>query len=385
MSEIIKNKTAVILLNLGGPDKLENVKPFLFNLFYDKAIITLPNPFRWLIAKLISSRREKTAQEIYGKIGGFSPIIKETEEQAKALQAKLDSYFLDGVITRRSEGRRRDRAAIKNWIATPTLAMTMGKLPRSVAPGNDCDNDIKIFIAMRHWHPMSDEVALKVKEYNPDKIILLPLYPQFSTTTTGSSVKDLTEAFKKYKLEDRVKNICCYFDNDNFIEAHADLILKSIAKLKSKDFRLLFSAHGLPKKTIASGDSYQWQIEQTVALVVKKLKLKNLDYRITYQSRVGPLEWIGPNTEEEIKIACQEEKALVICPIAFVSEHVETLVELDIEYADIAKEHKIEYKRVPALGVNQKFIDALAQVVIKEMTGEVFVKKCPEEFCRCIK
>ncbi len=341
MLKATENKTAVILLNLGGPDALSNVKPFLFNLFYDKAIITLPNPFRWMIAKLISSRREKIAQDIYSRIGGSSPIIKETEKQLGALKKKLDSKIYG--------------------------------------------QDIKLFIAMRHWHPMSDEVALKVKEYNPDKIILLPLYPQFSTTTTGSSVTDLTEAFKRHKVNAELKNICCYFDNDDFISAHAELILKSISELKSKDFRLLFSAHGLPKKTIESGDPYQWQIEQTVALVVKKLNIKNLDYRITYQSRVGPLEWIGPNTEEEIKDTCLEQKALVIAPIAFVSEHVETLVELDIEYALVAKEHKIEYIRVPTLGVNEKFIDALADLVITEIVGEVVVKKCPEEFCKCIR
>lgn len=340
MLKATKNKTAVILLNLGGPDALSNVKPFLFNLFYDKAIITLPNPFRWIIAKLISSRREKIAQDIYSRIGGSSPIIKETENQLEALKNKLDSKIYG--------------------------------------------QDIKLFIAMRHWHPMSDEVALKVKEYNPDKIILLPLYPQFSTTTTGSSVTDLTAAFKKHKVNAELKNICCYFDNDDFIAAHAELILKSISKLESKDFRLLFSAHGLPKKTIESGDPYQWQIEQTVALVVKKLNIKNLDYKITYQSRVGPLEWIGPNTKEEIKEACLEKKALVISPIAFVSEHVETLVELDIEYAEIAKKHKIEYIRVPTLGVNEKFIDALADLVITEIVGKVFVKKCPKAFCKCI-
>ena len=363
MSKATENKTAVILLNLGGPDALSKVKPFLFNLFYDKAIITLPNPFRWMIAKLISSRRDKIAQDIYSRIGGSSPIIKETEKQLEALKKNLDSKVNRGL-----DGN--------NEYITG--------LPRSVAPRNDGGKDIKIFIAMRHWHPMSDEVALKVKEYNPDKIILLPLYPHFSTTTTGSSVTDLTEAFKRHKVNAELKNICCYFDNDDFIAAHAELIHKSIAKLNSKDFRLLFSAHGLPKKTIAAGDPYQWQIEQTVALVVKKLNIKNLGYKITYQSRVGPLEWLLPNTEEEIKAACLEQKALVICPIAFVSEHVETLVELDIEYALVAKEHKIEYIRVPTLGVNEKFIDALADLVIKEIVGEVFVKKCPAEFCRCI-
>lgn len=337
MSEIIKNKTAVILLNLGGPDRLENVKPFLFNLFSDDAIITLPNPFRWIIAKIISSRREKTAQEIYHQIGGFSPIIKETKAQADALKGKL------------------------------------------------LNEEIEIFIAMRHWHPMSDEVAMKVKEYNPSKIILLPLYPQFSTTTTGSSVKDLIQAFKKYAIKAEIKSICCYFDDDNFITAHAEVIKQSLLKLKSKNFRLLFSAHGLPKKTIESGDPYQWQIEQTVDLVVKKLDIKGLDYKITYQSRVGPLEWIGPNTEDEIKRACMDNKVIVVCPIAFVSEHVETLVELDIEYALVAQKKKIQYIRVPALGVNEKFIDTLAGIVIQEISDSYNLKKkCPQICSKCI-
>ncbi len=337
MSEIIKSKTAIILLNLGGPDKLENVKPFLFNLFYDDAIITLPNPFRWIIAKIISTRRESVAKEIYHQIGGFSPIIKETKAQAEALKKKL---LNDGT---------------------------------------------EVFLAMRHWHPMSDEVALQMKEFNPSKIILLPLYPHFSTTTTGSSIKDLTQALKKHQIKAEIKSICCYFDDDSFIAAHAEVIQQSLLKLKSKNFRLLFSAHGLPKKTIESGDPYQWQIEQTVDLVVKKLGIKGLDYKITYQSRVGPLEWIGPNTENEIKLACKEVKAIVICPIAFVSEHVETLVELDIEYADIAKDKEVEYIRVPALGVNEKFIDSLAGLVMKEISGNCdFKKKCPQICSKCI-
>lgn len=327
-----KEKTAILLMNLGGPDSLNSVREFLFNLFYDRAIINLPNPFRWIVAKIISSRRNKFAQEIYKKVGGSSPIIRETEKQRIALKNKLN------------------------------------------------DENIEIFILMRHFHPMSKEVAKKVKEYNPDKIIMLPLYPQFSTTTTGSSVKDIKEALKKEGVKAQQKLICCYFKDENFISAHADLIKKAIEEEGDKDnIRLLFSAHGLPQKIIESGDPYQWQVEQTVKAVVDKLNIENLDYKITYQSRVGPLKWIGPDTEEEIKIACAEQKIILISPIAFVSEHVETLVELDIEYMEIAKTHKVKYKRIATLGVNDKFIESLANIIEKSNK-----RSCPENFSGCL-
>lgn len=339
----MKNKkTAIILMNLGGPASLDDVKKFLFNLFYDKAIIRLPNPFRWIVAKLISSRREKTAKEIYDQMGGKSPILEETIKQKKALEERFGS-------------------------------------------------DIKFFISMRYTSPRSFEITKEISEYNPDQILLLPLYPQFSSTTTDSSIKEMISELEKVKLKEKATSICCYFTNEKFIESHANKIKQTIAKLKNKEFKLLFSAHGLPEKVIKDGDPYQWQIEETVKSIISKLKIKGLDYKITYQSRVGPMKWLEPYTEQEIENTCKEGKALVIVPIAFVSEHSETLVELDIEYAEIAKKHNIEYLRVPALGDCKIFISALEEIIkkfIQDKNFLVFSEKqariCPENFTNCI-
>jgi ferrochelatase len=346
MSENIRlKKVAIVIFNLGGPDSKAAVKPFLFNLFYDKYIITLPAFFRYIIAWIISSRREKFAQKIYSHTGNKSPILQETIAQRNALTLLL-----------------KDKA----------------------------DFDFEIFISMRHWHPMSDEVAGKVKEYSPDEVILLPLYPQFSTTTTLSSIEDFKRALSKVAIKLPIKTIGCYPEDEKFIESHVRLIENSIDG--RSNYRILFSAHGLPEKIIKSGDPYQWQVEKTVKNIVDKLNIDNLDYKITYQSRVGPMKWIGPNTEDEIKLACKEKKSLIVVPVAFVSEHVETLVELDIEYKHIADEAGIDYIRVKALGIDDIFIESLADLVIKftsfsgSITTSSEMKKiCPDEFsyCKC--
>jgi len=351
MSEIIKNrrKIAIVLFNLGGPDSKEAVKPFLFNLFNDKYIITLPKFLRCVIAKLISSRREETAQKIYAHTGNKSPILAETIAQKEALKKEL-----------------------KN---TKTV-------------------EFEIFICMRHWHPMTDEVVQNIEKYAPDEVIMLPLYPQFSTTTTASSFEEFTTKLKN-KDKIKLKTICCYPIDEKFIKAHVSLIEE---KLSSKDdlsgFRMLFSAHGLPEKMIKNGDPYQWQVEQTVEkitqLLSQKTKFKELDYKITYQSKVGPLKWIDPNTEDEIQLAGKEKKSLIIIPVAFVSEHVETLVELDIEYKKIADVSGIEYIRIPALSTDEIFIKSLAGMVTKLvqqssglLTSSEFVRTCPDYYSKC--
>ena len=336
------SKTAVVLLNLGGPDSLEAVRPFLFNLFYDRAIIRLPNPFRWLLAHLISLVRKKTAQKVYSLMGGSSPILKETEAQKIALQKKLGDEY-------------------------------------------------QVFICMRHWHPMTPEVLSKIKEYNPDEIILLPLYPQFSTTTTGSSVAEFKKAMNDSALDVPCKVICCYPTSPGFIDAHAQLINEALDKNTDNisNTTVLFSAHGLPEKIIEEGDPYQFQIEKTVEAIVKKLN-KKIEYKITYQSRVGPMKWLDPNTEDEIKTASKLQKTIIVIPIAFVSEHVETLVELDIEYAEIAKDLGAAYIRIAALAVADAFIEDLASNVRKMSLEDVSCRAypdkvlCPEEFSGCL-
>lgn len=326
-------KKAVILFNLGGPDSLDAVEPFLFNLFNDKNIITIPNPMRFLLGKLISSKRAPIAKEIYKQIGNKSPIVEETQKQAKALEELLNCKSSEKSVT------------------------------------------YKTFISMRYWHPFSYEVVEMVKEYNPDEVILLPLYPQFSTTTSKSSMDDWFKFSKKLGLNKPTRKICSYHTEENFIEAHAEKLRKYYdAEIKNGKTRVLFSAHGLPERIIKKGDPYQRHVEETVAAVLDKISIKDIDYSICYQSRVGRLKWIGPSTDDEIRRSGKEGISVIIVPIAFVSEHSETLVELDIEYKHLAEESGVKnYVRVPTLGVDEKFIKTLANVAANT---EEFVCNC---------
>jgi len=328
-------RVAILLFNLGGPDNQGAVKPFLFNLFNDKAIIGLPQPFRFLLAKLISGSREKLAKANYALMGGGSPILPETVKQADALDA-----------------------AIAKRISNVTF---------------------KCFPTMRYWHPFTKDVAKTVEAWGATDVILLPLYPQFSTTTTGSSLKAWREASSL-----PASTICCYPAGAQFAQAHADAILKTWRDAGSPERpRLLFSAHGLPQRVVDRGDPYQWQVEQSVAAVWKLLP-SDWEYRICYQSRVGPMKWIGPSTEEEIHRAAADKVGVIVSPIAFVSEHVETLVELDIEYGHLAKSLQLPfYLRAPALGTHPRFIDALADLVERALAApgkvqsETGGKLCP--------
>ena len=337
-------KKAVILFNLGGPDKMENVEPFLFNLFNDPAILNLPSILRFPLAKLISNRRAPVAKKIYQELGGSSPILKLTKEQSNALETKLNN--------------------------------------------DDNVSEYRCFIVMRCWHPRAEDVIKQVKIYDPDEVILMPLYPQYSAATSGSSLKEWGDICKKNKFNAKTSTICCYPTDNNFILAHKNEIIKKINNLKNH--KLIFSAHGLPENNIKKGDPYQWQIEQSVNKIVESLKIKNLDWVLSYQSRVGPLKWIGPSTEDVIVENSKLEKHIVLVPIAFVSEHSETLVELDIEYKEIANKNGCKnYTRVPALGTNKDFIKAMSGLIIgKEnynFDGKLFPPKthCPNNFKKC--
>lgn len=325
-----RKKIAVVLFNLGGPDGPDSVRPFLFNLFRDPAIIGAPAFIRYPIAALISTTREKSAQANYAIMGGGSPLLPETEKQARALEAHL--------------------------------AETMP------------DADSRCFIAMRYWHPLTEETAKAVKAYGPDEIVLLPLYPHFSTTTTGSSVKAWN---KVYKGPGRQTTVCCYPTDEGLIETHARLIQEAYeAAGRPGPARLLFSAHGLPEKVILAGDPYQKQIEATAAAVAARLG-PGWDWKVSYQSRVGPLKWIGPSTDDEIRAASQQGLALVVTPIAFVSEHIETLVELDHEYRELAVEAGCPaYVRVPALGIAPDFIASLSRAVVEALPRSGIAPAC---------
>jgi ferrochelatase len=337
-------KKAIILFNLGGPDKLESVQPFLFNLFNDPAILNLPAFFRYPLAKLISNRRTPTAKKIYQELGGSSPILKLTKEQSKALELKLNN--------------------------------------------DDQASEYKCFIVMRCWHPRAEDVVNDVKNFNPDEVILMPLYPQYSAATSGSSIQEWKDICKKNNLKIKTSTICCYPTDENFVLAHKEEIVKKIKNLVN--FKLIFSAHGLPEKNIKKGDPYQWQVEQSVDKIVKSLNIKNLDWILSYQSRVGPLKWIGPSTDDIIIENSKLGKHIVLVPIAFVSEHSETLVELDIEYKELADKNGCEnYTRVPALGINTNYIKAMSNLIIKKQdynfNGKLYPPKtqCPNQFVKC--
>lgn len=315
-------RIAVVLFNLGGPDDQASVKPFLFNLFNDPAIIGLPNPFRTLLARLISSRRETSAQANYALMGGGSPLLPETRKQADALVEALG-----------------------------------GRLP---------GDEVRAFVAMRYWSPLSEETAIDVAAFGPDEIVLLPLYPQFSTTTTESSMKRWSEVYAGSGVS---RTVCCYPQAPGWIEAQADGVRAKLAEAGDRPVRVLFSAHGIPESLISrKGDPYQEQIESTCAAIAARAGLAEGAWAICYQSRVGPMKWLGPSTPEAIALAARDGVGVVVTPVAFVSEHIETLVELDIEYAELAHELGVSpYLRSPAVGVAAPFIRTLADAVVEAL------------------
>lgn len=334
-------RVAIILFNLGGPDTQEAVRPFLFNLFNDKAIIGAPQPFRYLIAQLISRRREKLAQANYALMGGGSPILPETRKQTEALETE------------------------------------MAKRVSNVT--------FRCFIAMRYWKPFVVDAAEAAIEWHATDAILLPLYPQFSTTTTGSALKAWTNI-----CDIPASTVCCYPAGQAFAQSHADAILQAWREGGSPERpRVLFSAHGLPQSIVDRGDPYQWQVEQSVA-AVRRLLPPDWDTRICYQSRVGPMKWLAPSTEHEIGIAAKDKAGVIICPIAFVSEHVETLVELDIEYKAFAKRLQLPfYLRAKTPSDTPRFIDALADLAERALSAPGKLQSenggriCPAAFGLC--
>lgn len=338
-------RTAVVLFNLGGPDRLQSVRPFLLNLFSDPAILRIPSPFRQMLAALISTLRAKKAAKIYATIGGRSPIVEQTEEQALALEDLLAK-----------------------------------------------DGEFKVFYAMRYWHPRAQRIVREVKDYAPDRVVLLPLYPQFSSATTASSVAEWERVSQQAGLSVSTTTLCCYPTDLHFTAAYADLIRQSYFSAASADkTRILFSAHGLPKKTVDAGDPYQWQVEQSVKAIVSVLAIDDLDYVVCYQSRVGPLEWIGPSTEAEIERAGKEGVSLVVVPVSFVSEHSETLYELDIQYRALAQECRVpKYSRVPALSTHPSFIEGLAALTRNARQAEPGLlppegaRMCPSRYSQCL-
>lgn len=340
-------KRAIVLFNLGGPDTPTAIEPFLYNLFSDPAIIDLPRILRVPIAKVISKRRVKVAEKIYSYLGGKSPILDFTWEQASELEISLRNFYTE--------------------------------------------DEVRVFLCMRYWHPMSSKTVMEVKDYNPDEILLLPLYPQFSTTTTGSSLDDWIKVASTLGLQKPTYSICCYPTDNKWVEAQSNLLMEVLDGLPdTKNVKILFSAHGLPQKVVNRGDPYQWQVEQSAQAIAAHAKIPIDSWNICYQSRVGPMKWIGPSIDIALKQAAEIRKAVVVLPIAFVSEHSETLVELDIEYKNLANDLGIHvYHRVPALGTHQIFIEGLRDLAIAAFQQKISIgpggklKGCTAVFSQC--
>lgn len=340
-------RVAIVLFNLGAPDQPEAIRPFLRNLFRDPAILRVPFFVRPFLARFLAHRRFAPANANYALLGGKSPLLELTQAQAAALEASL-----------------------------PEL-------------------DARCFIAMRYWHPFSEETAQAVKAWHPDELVLLPLYPQYSTTTTGSSLSAWRNAAARVALVTPVTAICCYPEDPAFIAATATRIAAEYdraAAILAAGIRLrvLFSAHGLPEIIVRHGDSYQWQIERTAGALVRALGRPDLDWIVCYQSRATPQKWLEPSTEQEIERAGREGVAVLVVPIAFVSEHSETLVELDVEYRTLANRLGVPgYFRVPTQNDDPAFITALADVVRRARAvgpgtcGATAERICPASFTAC--
>jgi ferrochelatase len=320
-------RVGVLLLNLGGPERLEDVRPFLFNLFSDPEIIRLPFP--WLqqpLAFLISSLRARKSQENYKQIGGGSPLRRITEQQAEALQLKL--------------------------------------LERG--------QEAQIYIGMRYWHPFTEEAIARIKRDQIQKLVILPLYPQFSISTSGSSFRLLEQLWQRDSSLDQVEYtaIPSWYHRPGYLRAMADLITHELDQFPNPDqVRIFFSAHGVPVSYVEeSGDPYQREIEDCTRLIVQTLGRPN-PHTLAYQSRVGPVEWLRPYTDDALlELAAQGVKDLVVVPISFVSEHIETLEEIDIEYRHVAEEAGIEnFRRVPALNTHAGFIEDLTDLVAESL------------------
>ena len=232
--------------------------------------------------------------------------------------------------------------------------------------------EVQAVVAMRYWRPMSDAAARQVAAFGPDRIVLLPLYPQFSTTTVASSLSAWRNAAEAAGIAVPTHAVCCYPRTEGLIAAHAALIEPLLAvAAEAGQPRLLFSAHGLPKRVVGRGDPYQWQVEETARRIVARLGREDLDWTVCYQSKVGPLAWLEPSTVDELDRAGRDRVPVVVVPIAFVSEHSETLVELDLTYREHAERAGVPaYHRVPALGTHPDFIAALAGLVRRVLDGE---------------
>ncbi|KAL5558758.1 hypothetical protein UlMin_034969 [Ulmus minor] len=330
--EVVEEKVGVLLLNLGGPETLNDVQPFLFNLFADPDIIRLPRLFQFLqrpLAQLISVLRAPKSKEGYAAIGGGSPLRQITDEQAQALKIALQA---------------------KNMAAN-------------------------IYVGMRYWYPFTEEAIQQIKNDRITRLVVLPLYPQYSISTTGSSIRVLHSLFSKDAYLSRlpVAIIKSWYQREGYIKSMADLIAKELESFSNPlEVMVFFSAHGVPLSYVEdAGDPYKDQMEECISLIMRELKARGIDneHTLAYQSRVGPVQWLKPYTDEVlVELGQKGVKSLLAVPVSFVSEHIETLEEIDMEYKELALESGIEnWGRVPALNCNSSFITDLADAVVEAL------------------
>lgn len=327
-----RDKVGILLLNLGGPDSLDDVQPFLYNLFADPDILRLPSGLKFLqplLAEVISTLRAPQSAEGYKAIGGRSPLREITEAQGAALETAL-----------RSKGQ-----------------------------------DASVYVAMRYWHPYTEEAMEAVKRDGITRLVVLPLYPQFSISTSGSSLRLLQYLFETDPNLNHLQHtvIPSWYQRSGYVKAMTDLIMSELAQFENPgDAEIFFSAHGVPKSYVEeAGDPYKEEMEECVSLIMKELNKRGVEnsFTLAYQSRVGPVEWLRPYTDESIKtLGRAGVKGLLAVPISFVSEHIETLEEIDMEYRELAEESGItNWRRVPALNTNAAFINDLADAVLESL------------------
>jgi len=344
--EDINDKVGVLLLNLGGPETGEDVEGFLYNLFSDPDIIRLPGPltaFQPAIATVISKRRAPKSRAAYESIGGGSPILKYSNSQADLIRASLKERY---------------------------------------------DLDVETYIGMRYWRPFTEEALDKIRRDNIGALVILPLYPQFSISTSGSSLRVLQEEFAKNgeKYREMMHTVVpAWYDRPGYVKAMADLIVNELDSFTPEEIKegsesgdsscarhVLFSAHGVPQSYIEAGDPYQAQIRDCVKKISEALpgEDQGVQIHLSYQSRVGPIEWLRPYTDDVLpELGAKGVKNLVVVPISFVSEHIETLEEIDLEYRELAEESGISnWRRCPALNTDQTFIDDMADMVVDALS-----------------
>lgn len=324
-----EERIGVLLFNLGGPETLADVRPFLFNLFSDPDIIRLPwrrlqKPLAWLISR----SRHRKSSGYYKQIGGGSPLRRITDEQARDLEHALSSRGLAA----------------------------------------------KVYVGMRYWHPFLEETLDRIRRDRVTHVVVLPLYPQFSISTTGSSLNRMNALLSANGQETRLSVIRSWQDDPRYIAALAASIGEELERFTDQDTsrtHIVFSAHSVPVRYIEEGDPYLEHTHLTVRLAMARLG-EDRPHCLSFQSKVGPVKWLRPSTDETIRrLASEGARQVLLVPVSFVSEHIETLYELDILYRHVAEEVGIEeYRRVAALNCRPDFITALAEMVMEKIEGE---------------